>query len=130
MSVLDQFSKVKPLFNNWIRKWKEEDKKVLGYFCSYIPEEIIYAAGILPIRVRARTCGDTPLGDAYMSSTTCSYTRCCLELANKKEFDFIDGIISCNCCDQIRRLYDNIRYKAPFKYHYFMGVPGSDFRLV
>ena len=25
---------------------------------------------------------------------------------------------------KIRRLYDNIRYKAPFPYHYIMGVPG------
>jgi benzoyl-CoA reductase subunit C len=124
MSVLEQFIQTKPLLNPWIEKWKEEGKKVVGYFCSYIPEEIMYAADILPIRVRARTCTDTPLGDAYMSSTTCSYTRCCLELANRKELDFLDGIVSCNCCDQIRRLYDNIRYKTPFKHHYILGIPG------
>jgi len=125
MSFLEQFIQAKPLLNPWIKNWKSEDKKVLGYFCSYIPEEIIYAADILPIRIRARTCTDTPLGDAYMSSTTCSYTRCCLELANRKQLDFLDGIVSCNCCDQIRRLYDNIRYKAPFKHHYIMGIPGN-----
>ena len=126
MSVMEKFSQAIPLANPWINSWKNEGKKVLGYFCTYIPEEIIHAADILPIRVRARTCsaGDTPMGDAYMTPTACSFTRCCLELANQNQYDFLDGIISCNSCDQIRRLYDNIRYKAPFPYHYIMGVPG------
>jgi bcr-type benzoyl-CoA reductase subunit C len=125
MSVIEKFYEAVPLFNNpWITQWKSEGKKVLGYFCSYIPEEIIYSADILPIRMRARTCTDTPMGDAYMTPTTCSFTRCCLELANRKQYNFLDGIVSCNCCDQVRRLYDNIRYKTPFPYHYIMGIPG------
>lgn len=126
MTIMEKFSQAIPLANPWINSWKDEGKKVLGYFCTYIPEEIIYAADILPVRVRARTCGagDTPMGDAYMTPTACSYTRCCLELANQNHYDFLDGIVSCNSCDQIRRLYDNIRYKAPFPYHYIMGVPG------
>ncbi|MHA1254337.1 MAG: 2-hydroxyacyl-CoA dehydratase subunit D [Promethearchaeota archaeon] len=126
MTVMEKLSQALPLTNPWIESWKNEGKKVLGYFCTYIPEEIIYAADILPVRVRARTCGagDTPMGDAYMTPTACSYTRCCLELANQNQYNFLDGIVSCNSCDQIRRLYDNIRYKAPFPYHYIMGVPG------
>jgi benzoyl-CoA reductase/2-hydroxyglutaryl-CoA dehydratase subunit BcrC/BadD/HgdB len=74
--------------------------------------------------MRAKGCTDTPMGDAYMTPTMCSFTRCCLEMANRKHYDFLDGIISCNCCDQVRRLYDNLRYKAPFPYHYILGVPG------
>jgi benzoyl-CoA reductase subunit C len=124
MAIMEEFNKALPLSNPYINAWKSEGKKVLGYFCSYIPEELMHAANILPIRVRARSCTDTPMADAYMTPTTCSYTRCCLELANRKQYNFLDGIVSCNCCDQVRRLYDNIRYKAPFPYHYIMGVPG------
>ncbi|MFW9822251.1 MAG: 2-hydroxyacyl-CoA dehydratase subunit D [Candidatus Thorarchaeota archaeon] len=125
MPIIEQFKNAIPLMNSWVNNWKKEGKKVLGYFCSYIPEEIFHAADILPIRMRARECTDTPMGDAYMTPTTCSFTRCCLELANRKQYKFLDGIVSCNSCDQIRRLYDNIRYKAPFPYHYIMGVPGN-----
>jgi bcr-type benzoyl-CoA reductase subunit C len=124
MAIMEEFNQAVPLSNPYINAWKSEGKKVLGYFCSYIPEELMHAADILPIRVRARDCTDTPMADAYMTPTTCSYTRCCLELANRKQYSFLDGIVSCNCCDQVRRLYDNIRYKAPFPYHYIMGVPG------
>ncbi len=131
MNVMDKFSEALPLVNPWISSWRNEGKKVLGYFCSYIPSEIIHAADILPVRVRARGCADTPMGDAYMSPTTCSFTRCCLELANRKEYDFLDGIVSYNSCDQVRRLYDNIRYKTPFPFHYFLSIPGyiSDITL-
>ncbi len=124
MAVIEKFSQAISLSNPWIDSWKKEGKKVLGYFCSYIPEEIIYAANILPVRIRARGCTDTPMGDAYMSPTTCSFTRCRLELANRKEYGFLDGIVSYNSCDQVRRLYDNIRLKAPFPYHYFLSIPG------
>ena len=51
MNVMDKFSEALPLVNPWINNWRNEGKKVLGYFCSYIPEEIIYAADILPIRM-------------------------------------------------------------------------------
>lgn len=125
MSVLKKFAQAVPLPNAWINGWKKEGKKVLGYFCSYIPDEIIYAADILPIRIRARSCGDTPMGDAYMSATTCSFTRCCLELASRKQYDYLDGIVSSNTCDQVRRLYDNIRFKAPFPFHYFLSIPSN-----
>ena len=88
MSVMEKFIQAVPLVNPWINNWKDEGKKVFGYFCSYIPEEILYAADILPIRMRARTCTDTPMGDAYMTPTACSFTRCCLELANRNQYDF------------------------------------------
>ena len=125
MTILNDFTKGDSLLNPWMDDWKKEGKKILGYFCTFIPEEIINAADILPVRIKAKGCTDTPMGDAYMSATTCSFTRCCLEMANRKQYDFLDGIISCNSCDQIRRLYDNIRYKTPFPNQYFLSVPSN-----
>ena len=124
MSVMEKFAKAIPLVNPWIKNWKNEGKKVLGYFCTYIPDEIIFAADILPVRIRAMGVVDTPMADAYLTDTSCSFTRCCLELANRKQYEFLDGIVSCNSCDQIRRLYDNLRYKAPFSFHHFLSTPG------
>jgi benzoyl-CoA reductase subunit C len=82
MTVLDGFTQAASLYNPWINEWKNQGKKVLGYFCSYIPEEIMKAGGFLPVRVRAQDCTDTPMGDAYMTSTTCSFVRCVLEQAS------------------------------------------------
>lgn len=125
MAILKEFDAANTLPNPWIAKWKQDEKKILGYFCTYIPDEIITAANLLPIRVKAQQCTDTPMGDAYMAATTCSFTRCCLDAADRNQLQYLDGIVSCNSCDQIRRLYDNLRFKTPFSYHYFLSVPGN-----
>ena len=36
----------------YAKKWKEDTGgKVVGYLCTYVPEEIFYAANILPVRI-------------------------------------------------------------------------------
>jgi len=125
MSAMTDFTQVNHLPNVWLDNWKKEGKKVLGYVCSYVPDELIDAAGILPVRIRARGSADTPMADALMSPTTCSFARCVLEGASRKEYEFLDGLVGCNSCDQARRLFDNLRFKAPFPYHYFLSVPAT-----
>ena len=41
------------IMNPYIKEWKENGKKVIGYYCTYIPEEVFHAAGLLPLRIRA-----------------------------------------------------------------------------
>ena len=41
------------LLNTSIEDWRRDGGGVVGYFYSYIPEEIITAAGLLPFRIRA-----------------------------------------------------------------------------
>ena len=55
------------LVNPYIEQWKKEGKKILGYYCSYAPEELIHALDILPFRIRGTTCTDTVLADAILS---------------------------------------------------------------
>lgn len=38
--------------HEYAKYWKDKTGgKVLGYFCTYVPEEICYAAGVLPVRI-------------------------------------------------------------------------------
>jgi benzoyl-CoA reductase/2-hydroxyglutaryl-CoA dehydratase subunit BcrC/BadD/HgdB len=49
------------LANPAVRGWKDGGGKVVGYFCSSVPEEIISAAGLLPVRIRATGSTETDL---------------------------------------------------------------------
>lgn len=84
---------------------KEDGQKVAGWACNYVPEEIIYAGGMLPFRVLGGA-GETSKAEAYLYSNSCSYALSCLEEALENQYDFLDGIILSNTCDPIRRLYD------------------------
>ncbi len=110
-------------FNPAVKAWKEQGHKVIGFLCSYVPEEIIEAAGILPYRIRATGCTKRAQGDLWMSSFSCSFARSCLELALGGKYDFLDGLIASNSCGQAHRLYDNWRFNARRPFMHFLNVP-------
>jgi len=115
--AFDELSKVAGnLTNPAIEEWKEQQGKILGYFCSSMSEEIMTAAGLLPFRMRATGNTDTERSDAHLSSINCSFTRHCLNVALSGELDFLDGLIVPNSCDNVRRIYDHWirRMKTPF----------------
>jgi benzoyl-CoA reductase/2-hydroxyglutaryl-CoA dehydratase subunit BcrC/BadD/HgdB len=85
-------------------------KKIVGYFCSYVPEEMIHAAGAVPYRMRAVAGEGTALGDTYFSTANCSFVRRVLDKGLRGDFDFLDGIVFMNGCDHNRRLFDNWSY--------------------
>ncbi len=109
--------------NNYVKEWKSQNKKVIGFLCSYVPEEVIYATGMLPFRIRGTGCTRMSRSDAIMSSYSCSFARSCLEYAIDGTYDFLDGLIGINSCSQISRLYDNWRYKAGLPFMHLLNLP-------
>jgi len=90
------------------------NKKIAGYYCTYIPEELLDAADLYPYRIRATGNESTDLADTYMVRFTCSFVRSSLNLALEGVFDFLDGLFICNSCDHSRRmfeLYDMVVFK-------------------
>ena len=111
------------IVNPELKKWIEQGGKVMGYFCSYGPEEIITAAGMVPMRVRATGSRGTELSDAYLSSINCSFCRHAFNMALRGEYDFIDGVIWLNTCVHARRIYDNWWRKVKTPFVRIMSLP-------
>lgn len=124
MSALDQLIELsQELENLAVKEWKANSGKVVGYVCSYVPEEIIHAAGLLPYRVSPLGCTETPEADAYMSRLNCTFSRASLEYALEGKFNFLDGLVAINSCDHIRRMWDMWRMKASLPYAHMISVP-------
>jgi benzoyl-CoA reductase/2-hydroxyglutaryl-CoA dehydratase subunit BcrC/BadD/HgdB len=103
-----------------IDKWKSQGGRVIGTVCSDIPEEVIHAAGLLPLRVREPKLEDTSMGDAHLHVFNCSYTRSILEALLRGELDFLDGFVTTNTCDHMLRLAGELKDKANMPLiHYF-----------
>ncbi len=96
---------------------KDKGRKIIGWTCNYIPEEIIYAAGMMPWRLLG---GKESYGvaDTYLYTSCCSFVKSCLADGLANNLDFLDGYATGNTCDFIRRLYDVWREylieKTPF----------------
>jgi len=123
--VFEQFSEAtKTLLNPALKNWKDQGGKIAGYFCSTVPEELITAAGLVPLRMRATGSTSTERSDAFFSSINCSFARHCFNLALTGEFKFLDGVICINSCDHVRRIYDNwIRFVPDTQFVEVMSLP-------
>lgn len=92
------------LDNEFVEKWKKDHGKVVGYSCTFIPEEILHAAGLLPFRLRGVGTTSVSIGDSYFGPVNCSLPKCMLQLAGQGSYRFLDGAIISNGCDSMRRL--------------------------
>jgi benzoyl-CoA reductase subunit C len=84
---------------------KDKGRKIIGWTCNYIPEEIIYAAGMLPWRLLGGK-ESYAAADTYLYTSCCSFVKSCLADGLANNLDFLDGYVTSNTCDFIRRLYD------------------------
>ncbi len=124
MKTYEELTKIsKTLKNNYVTDWIDAGKKVVGYVCTYMPEEILFAADILPYRITGVGVRDTSLADSYLTRVNCSFARCCLEQGFRGEYDFLEGAVWVNGCDHIRRCYDNWKAKIPRPFMYMLPVP-------
>jgi len=122
--TLQQFQEAtETIVNPELKKWIDQGGKVMGYFCSYGPEEVITAAGMLPIRMRATGSTSTELADAYLSSINCSFCRHCFNMGLQGDYDFIEGLVWLNNCDHVRRIYDNWKRKVNTPLTHMMSLP-------
>lgn len=92
------------LCSEFVQKHKDGGGKVVGYSCTFIPEEILHAAGLLPFRLRGIGITSLSIGDSYFGPVNCSLPKCMVQLAGQGSYNFLDGTIITNGCDSMRRL--------------------------
>jgi benzoyl-CoA reductase/2-hydroxyglutaryl-CoA dehydratase subunit BcrC/BadD/HgdB len=80
----------------------QEPPRDVLYTCSYVPEEIILAAGFRP----RRFLPESSTADAAIHPNTCGYVKSLLAAALAPGAVDAAGIIIANSCDAMRRLYD------------------------
>jgi len=97
------------IMNPSVQDWKSKGGKVMGYTCSFVPEELIIAAGMLPFRIRGDDNANTANADIYFSSaSTCSFVRNCFENIVSGRYNFLDCIAVARTCDVASVIADNL----------------------
>ncbi len=97
----------------------------IGHFCSYVPEEMLSAAGLYAYRLRAPNNITTEIADSYLGIFNCSFTRCMLEIVLDQDPDWMAGYVFTSSCDHLRRLYDNFRYAVKPGFIHMLDLPNK-----
>lgn len=109
--------------HEYAKQWKEKTGgKILGTFCTYVPEELVYAAGILPVRILG-SHEPEDVSDPHILSMYCFFCRDCLAQGLKGRFDYLDGIVISQSCMHIRQTYHSWRMHVPVEYSYYINMP-------
>jgi benzoyl-CoA reductase subunit C len=122
--------KIFETFRKWVdnrheyaRTWKERTgNRIVGYFCTYVPEEILYAADILPVRILGSHEPPT-VTEPYIFAMYCHFCRDCLAQGLKERFDYLDGIVEGQSCIHLRQAFNAWRLHIPIDYAYYIHVP-------
>lgn len=109
--------------HDYAKEWqKRTGGKVMGYFCTYAPEEIMYAAGMLPVRVLG---GHEPqaVTEPHIFGMFCPFCRDCLAQGLKGNFNYLDGIMISQSCIHLRQTFTSWRLHVPVPYNYYLPFP-------
>src|SRR4030042_91402 len=82
-----------------------KDCAPIGFFCPYVPEELIHAAGALPFRLMGTPIKMSHM-QAHLPANCCHLVKSSLESLLQGELDFLKGMIFSHTCDAMQGLAD------------------------
>ena len=125
--ILKQFNDIWEFRHEYAKDWKRRTGgKVVGFMCTYTPEELLYAADILPVRILG---GHEPpsLATPHMFDMWCSFSRDCLSQALKGRYEYLDGLLETNTCLHMRQAFGAWEIHVPTPWIYYFDRPPSLF---
>ncbi|MFH2046212.1 MAG: 2-hydroxyacyl-CoA dehydratase [Pseudomonadota bacterium] len=106
--MIEEFKKIYDNRHEYIGEWKEKnpDRKIMGYICTSMPEEIIYAANVLPIRILGAHESQN-LSQQHMMGMFCPFSRDVLAQGLLGRYDYLDAIGITHTCQHIYQAYES-----------------------
>jgi benzoyl-CoA reductase/2-hydroxyglutaryl-CoA dehydratase subunit BcrC/BadD/HgdB len=98
------------------------NRPVAGWFCSYVPEELLAAAGILPYRIRGIQKAPGKAG-SFLPNFFCPLVIHCLNNLLHTTLDPTGAYILTNSCNAMEKLYDIIKHQKKNAFVYMLDIP-------
>ncbi|MCU0577679.1 MAG: 2-hydroxyacyl-CoA dehydratase family protein [Desulfobacterota bacterium] len=99
--------------------------RIVGYFCTYTPVEVIHACGFLPVRIWGGT-GQAEKAYNLVPNFICPYMRLGLDKALNGEFGFLTGIVQGYTCDVACGLVNVWKGNIPARIYHSVPLPYND----
>jgi benzoyl-CoA reductase subunit C len=107
-----------------LAEWKAtHQKKIIACMPMQIPEEIIHAAGALPVII-PESKEPVTIATKHIQNFFCGYARNIIDVTLKGKLDFLDGMIFQDTCHTMRPMFDiiNANHSFPFMQRIFMPL--------
>lgn len=91
---------------------EETGKPAVGCFPLFVPEELVYAAGFLPVGLWGGVSAFQK-SNQYIQSFACSIMRANLELGLSGKYDFLQAALIPSQCDTLKCVCENFKVAVP-----------------
>ena len=108
-ALLDEFKVKAATPKQQLAEYKAQGKKVVGVLPYYAPEELVYAAGIVPMGIWGSNNKTISRAKEYCATFYCTIAQLALEMLLDGTMDGLDGIITPTICDTLRPMSQNFR---------------------
>lgn len=108
-----------------VKELKEKGLPIVGTYCTYMPEEIILAAGAIPISLCSTSDETIPAAEEDLPRNLCPLIKSSYGFGKTDKcpyFYFADLVIGETTCDGKKKMYE---YMSEFKPFYLMNLPNS-----
>ena len=107
--LLKEFQEVAYNPKKQLAAFKAEGKKVIGVLPYYAPEELVYAAGMVPMGIWGSNKKTISRAKEYCATFYCTIAQLALEMLLDGTMDDLDGLITPTICDTLRPMSQNFR---------------------
>lgn len=97
--------------------FKAQGKKIIGIMPYHVPEELVYAAGMIPMGMWGTHKKTISLAKEYCATFYCSLAQLDLEMLMDGTMDGMDGVITPTPCDTLRPMSQNVKVAMKDKMH-------------
>lgn len=92
-----------------VKRLKDEGRRVVGFFCTYVPTELMYAADAVPVTLCAFTDDPIPAAEAHLPRNLCPLIKASYGFALTDTcpfFYFSDLIVGETTCDGKKKVFE------------------------
>ena len=107
--IIEEFNAVASNPGKQMKKFVDEGKKIIGIVPYYAPEELVYAAGMVPMGLWGSNSKTISRAKEYFATFYCSLVQLDLEMMLDGTLDCLSGVITPTCCDTLRPASQNFR---------------------
>jgi benzoyl-CoA reductase subunit C len=112
--------------HDYARDWKSRTGgRVAATMCTYVPEEVLIAADMLPVRVLGAHEPQN-VTEPHIFGMYCPFSRDSLAQGLLGRFNYADGVTLSHSCIQYRQTFNSWKLHVPtVKWDYYLPMPNQ-----
>jgi benzoyl-CoA reductase subunit C len=96
-AIIEHFRHITENTHEYAKSLQGKGRLLAGYMCTHVPEEILYAAGIIPVRILS-SHDSQAMTRGYVHETYCSFSHDCAYQGLQHKYDYLDLIVTSSSC--------------------------------